>query len=131
VIGCGYEAESRIVLRVPEDYDEIVAGGTARVETGMHERRADASPLKLGKNGHRRKARGRQPRICFVDRDRREENVANEAVVQHSDERDRIRKAAKRIHDSGFVRLPERALIDNANLIDVLGALSTNHHRFE
>src|SRR5687767_7733819 len=49
----GAEAEARVVFRVAEHEDDLVAEPRALPQTFAHERRADAAPLTFGEDGHR------------------------------------------------------------------------------
>ena len=80
------EPKPRVVLRMPNDHDDVVAECAARIETSIHESRTDAAPLVLRQHGHRRQTGRADRRRRSFDSNRREENVADDAIAVGGDE---------------------------------------------
>jgi hypothetical protein len=101
-----------------ENHDEVVARA-AHIETRAHEHRTGAASLKLRQNGHGRKAHCRKPVIGSLDPDWREKDVADDPVLERGDQRDGTGSTTKRVHQGGLGWLSERALVHDANRVDV------------
>jgi hypothetical protein len=126
--------------------DDCLSLGATRIEPGAHKTRPNALPLVFRQDRHRRQADSGHGNFChrvrprsdprptrvgprIVDFDNREENVADDAIVNRRDQRDRARDTAERVNERGFVRPPERALMNNPDVIRVARFLRSDGDR--
>lgn len=72
-----FEAEARVVLRMPQHNDERTGSFLQHLETVAHEQRANASSLAIGRYRHRRQAHALDHAIGIFDHDRGEQDVTH------------------------------------------------------
>jgi len=118
-----FEPESRIERRVPQDDDERAAGVCELAIALGDQSAADPAPLMLRKYRHRTESGSSEP----VNFDRAVQNVADDTIVVHRHERQRRPVVqSKRVDETRFEILAERARVDVADRGDVGGTLGSN-----
>jgi hypothetical protein len=106
----GDETEAGIESRMAEDDDHAMSVPPAFREAPAHEKRSEAEPLALRHDGDRAQP---EPATTVAHGDPAEHDVADHgAVVVLGDQRDDVRTGvAQCVHQHGFVRAPEGALM--------------------
>lgn len=72
-----FEAEARVVLRMPQHNDERTGSFLQHLETTVHEQRANAAPLAIWRYCHRRQTHSRDSVLGGLDHDRGEQDVTH------------------------------------------------------
>src|SRR6266850_2029845 len=84
---CWDESKARVVRRVPQNYHATIPRVSALEQASLDQLGADSKLLPFREDSHRCQSHSRERSLSGVDRDRAEENMANDAVIINSDKR--------------------------------------------
>ena len=114
-----------------DDHHKRTAASTQHVQTSPYQLRADALPLTIGKDGHRRQSHSNDTPPRALDNNWCEENVTDNDIV-YGHQRERVSAGLSKFLDEvRFRRLRERKLGDMSNTGNVFRSLGTDgNHAF-
>ena len=108
-----------------KDDNDAVPLPPALVQPPAHERRANALPLELRQDGHRREGQGRDGAGLGDDRRVAEEDVADNLPVLLGDQRHLdVAAVPQGVHETGLVALAEGEAVDVSDGVEVCVGLS-------
>jgi hypothetical protein len=109
----GHKAEARIIVRMPEYYDDVFAKAAALFQTSPNKPRTDSLILLFRQYCHRRKPHRRETTGIRFDGHRAEEDVSNNLLTHNRNERNiRTSIRSKRVDQISFIALAKSELVN-------------------
>ena len=122
-----FKTEARVIIRVAEDEDQIMAEVVAGAQPRSNQLPADPAALVFGPHGQRGQPDGRKYTVFRLDAHRAEEDVTDDLAFAFRDERDERRSHRTQCLDEGrLVRLAKCQLYYLPNCFMIAFSLSPN-----
>jgi hypothetical protein len=126
----GGEAKPRVITRIAEDEDGALAAAFQRFQAEFNEAGPDSLAVKIGMDRERRESGSRVRIAVCLDEHSAEEQLADDALLNYSDERrDHRTLAIERVNQICLGRPSKRRLDDGSNGRGVVGLLPPDFPR--